>query len=177
MTLVRHRFLNHKINPKTETLIIGTFNPDTADNQADFFYGRPRNHLWTLIPTALGKNNLKGKSKEEKLTFIEQQKIDFIDMISEVKVDEVANYYDGYLDSRVSEWRNVISEIEKLKSIKRICFTRKTFSDVPKMKAEIERVQLFCQENKIHFQYLTTPARFYSAIKQEEWSSFLNYGN
>ncbi len=177
MTVIKHRFLDNKINPRAETLIIGTFNPETSDNKADFFYGRQRNHLWTLIPTAFGESNLKGNSKEEKLAFIERQKIGFIDIISSVTVDEVANYYDGYLDSRVSEWRNVISEIEKLKNIKRVCFTRKTFSDIPKMKTEIEKVRQFCEEKKIHFQYLTTPARFYRADKQEEWSSFLNYGN
>ena len=27
--LVKHRFLDHKIDPKTEFLIIGTFNPHT----------------------------------------------------------------------------------------------------------------------------------------------------
>jgi hypothetical protein len=42
MTNIKHRFLNHNINPLTETLIIGIFNPDTKENTADFFYGRQR---------------------------------------------------------------------------------------------------------------------------------------
>jgi G:T/U-mismatch repair DNA glycosylase len=177
MTIIRHRFIDHKINPQTETLIVGTFNPETSDNEADFFYGRQRNFLWTLIPTAFGDSNLKGKPKTEKINFIQKRKIDFIDLVSEVKVDEVSNYYDGYLDSRVSEWRNVISEIEKLSNIKRVCFTRKSFSDIPEMKTKIENVGQFCAERKIHFQYLTTPARFYRADKQTEWTNFLNNGN
>ena len=102
MTKIKHRFINHKINPQTEILVIGTFNPDTDKNKADFFYGRPRNFLWTLISTSFGKTSLKGKSKEEKLQFIELFKIDFIDLISEVEVEEVANYNDHYLDDKVS---------------------------------------------------------------------------
>jgi len=37
MQLVHHKFCGHKIHPDTETLIIGTFNPETRDNSADFF--------------------------------------------------------------------------------------------------------------------------------------------
>lgn len=101
MTKIRHRFINHTINPKTETLIIGTFNPDTEGNSAEFFYGRQRNFLWTLLSTAFNETSLKGQSKEEKLKFIEKYRIDFIDLISEVEVSEVANYKDGYLDNKV----------------------------------------------------------------------------
>jgi len=40
MITVQHRFLDHQINSETETLIIGTFNPETTNNDAEFFYGR-----------------------------------------------------------------------------------------------------------------------------------------
>jgi len=177
MMTIKHKFLSHKINSYTETLIIGTFNPDATGNPADFFYGRGRNYLWRLLPTAFGEPDLKGKSKNEKLDFIKRKKIDFIDLISEVDVEEETNYYDGYLDSRVSEsqWRDVKSEIEKLKPIKlkRVCFTRKSFADIPKIKRRIDDVQKFCEQNKIEFKFLTTPARFYRADKQEEWTNFL----
>ncbi len=69
MTKIRHRFIDHNINPKTETLVIGTFNPDTKENIADFFYGRQRNFLWTLIPTAFNETSLKGKTRNEKNRF------------------------------------------------------------------------------------------------------------
>ena len=107
--------------------------------------------------------------------FIKKYRIDFIDIISEVEVeaDEEANYYDGYLDNCKIYWKNVIEEIEGLKNIKKICFTRKTFSDIPNMKIEIEKIKIFAKNNKIDFQYLTTPARFYSESKQKEWTDFL----
>jgi G:T/U-mismatch repair DNA glycosylase len=65
MTAIRHRLLEHEINPETETLVIGTFNPDTTDNKADFFYGRGRNYLWSLLSSAFGSDDLKKKSKNE----------------------------------------------------------------------------------------------------------------
>lgn len=172
--LVRHRFLNHTIDPETEILIIGTFNPDTPENEADFFYGRQRNFLWTLVPKSFGDESLKNHTKQEKLNYIRRQKIDFIDLICEVDVDEVSNYDDAYLDSRVISWRDVISEIEQLKKLKKVCFSRKSFSGIPNMKEKIEAVRLYCDKSGIRFMYLTTPARFYRADKQEEWTNFLN---
>ncbi len=37
MTTIEHKFLSHQINPETETLIIGTFNPQANQNIAEFF--------------------------------------------------------------------------------------------------------------------------------------------
>ncbi len=73
MPIVKHRFQSHSIHPATETLIVGTFNPEAEANEADFFYGRSRNFLWRLLPTALGSEDLKGRLKEEKVNFIRQQ--------------------------------------------------------------------------------------------------------
>lgn len=82
MITVQHRFLDHQINPETETLIIGTFNPETVDNKAEFFYGRSRNYLWRLLPTAFGETDLKNASKQEKLEFIQKYKIDLTDLLA-----------------------------------------------------------------------------------------------
>jgi len=177
MTKIKHRFLDHQIDPNTEILVIGTFNPDTEENVADFFYGRQRNFLWALIPTAFNETSLKGKSKEEKLEFIKRFKIDFIDLISEVEVDEAANYDDGYIDSKVTEWRNVIAELNKLQNLKKVCLTRKSFGDIPNMKARIDEIKDYCEQRKIPLQFLATPARFYRQDKQTEWSNFFNDGN
>lgn len=175
MKKVKHRFINHQINPGTETLIIGTFNPDATDNQADFFYGRSRNYLWKILPTAFNERDLKGADLKDKVGFITKNKIDFIDLISEIEVDEgqEANYYDGYIDDKVIFWKDVISEIDQLKTLKRVCFTRRTFSDIPNMKNRIEAIQSHCEQNGIHFQVMTTPARFYREDKQTEWTKFL----
>lgn len=177
MAKIRHRFIDHRINPKTETLVIGTFNPDTEDNIADFFYGRQRNYLWTLIPSAFKEASLKGKSKYEKVDFVKNHKIDFIDLIAEVEVDEAANYDDSYLDSRVSEWRDIITEIKNLKNLKQICLTRKSFADIPNMKLKIDEIKSYCQEIETPFDFLPTPARFTNAEKQTVWTKFFNKAN
>lgn len=55
LTLIKHKFGEHKINPETEILVIGTFNPETPENKTAFFYGRQRNFLWTLFQLHLVK--------------------------------------------------------------------------------------------------------------------------
>jgi len=174
MKTIRHKHLSHQINSETEILIIGTFNPDTEKNPADFFYGRNKNFLWRLLPSAFKDNDLKGKTKAEKVDFITKHNIDFIDLIQEVIIDEgnEANYEDAYLDSRVSTWKDVLSVLKKLKKLKKVCFTRKSFSGIPQMKTRIEQIKSYCDENNIQFEYLITPARFYRADKQQEWTSF-----
>lgn len=175
MITVKHRFLDHQVNSNTETLIIGTFNPEAANNDAEFFYGRNRNYLWRLLPTAFGKTDLKGASKQEKMDFIEGHKIDFIDLIEEIQVDEgqEANYSDRYIDSKVVQWSDIITLIDSLPTLKRVCFTRKTFADIPHMKKQLIEIQKHCDNKGIVFKALTTPARFYREDKQIEWTNFL----
>ncbi len=122
---------------------------------------------------------MKGANKQDKLGFIAKNKIDLIDLISEIEVEEgqEANFYDGYIDNKVTKWRNVISEIDRLKNLKRVCFTRKTFADIPNMKKRLEVIQEHCKKKGIHFQAMTTPARFYKEDKQTEWTNFLLNGS
>lgn len=174
MTKIKHRFLHHQINPSTETLIIGTFNPDIRENPAEFFYGRNKNYLWTLLPTAFEESNLKGKTKPEKIAFIKKHKIDFIDLISEIELqdNEKLNYTDTLIDGKVTEWTKIIEAISKLQYLKRIGFTRRTFARVPNIQQKIEEVKQHADQEGIIFRFLTTPARFYNQQKQEEWDHF-----
>lgn len=174
MKTIKHKFIDYKINPETETLIIGTFNPASEDNPAEFFYGRSRNYLWRLLPGAFNHKDLKQASINEKKEFITNRKIDFIDLIAQVESQNEGKtrYYDGTLDKSEISWQDVIGEIDKLKHLKRVCFTRKTFSDIPKMRVQIEKIREHCINKGIEFTYLTTPARYYNLEKQREWSDF-----
>lgn len=57
MPIIGHKFIDHQLNPNTMVLIVGTFNPNVNNNEADFFYGRNRNYLWRLLPIAFGQND------------------------------------------------------------------------------------------------------------------------
>jgi G:T/U-mismatch repair DNA glycosylase len=175
MAIVQHKFKKHSINPNTETLIIGSFNPKAEENSADFFYGRSRNFLWRLLPAAFSVETLKGSKKKDKLAFITSHKVDFIDLIKSVKVEEgeEANYLDTYIDFRVEEWTDVLSEIKALKNLKRVCFTRKTFDRIPNMANKIQEIQKYCEASKIKFKSMATPARIYNEEKQTEWTEFV----
>ncbi len=173
--IVMHRFLDYKPDKAAEILIVGTFNPEAKENDANFFYSRKRNFLWRLLPTAFKEDDLRKATRKEKEDFCSRHKIAFIDLIEEVKVDmgQEVNYEDAYLDKREIEWTSVIKEIENLKNLKRVCFTRTTFADIPNMNKKVLEIQKYCLDNNIKFQRIITPARYYSIKKQAEWDKFL----
>jgi hypothetical protein len=102
-------------------------------------------------------------------------KIDFTDLIDSVQIDpgQETNYDDKYLDNHDPEWNNVLNLIASHKSIKKVCFTRRSFGGIPKMKKQISEIKEYCESNGIQFQYLVTPARFYSEPKLHEWKKLL----
>lgn len=179
MVKIKHRCRDYKPDPAAEILIIGTFNPDIKTNPADFFYGRPKNHLWTLMSAAYNEPDLKKSARDEKLAFLNKHKIAFSDLISEICVPENTEtfYRDSFIDDKVKAWNDVISQISCLKKLKKVCFTRKTFSGIPNIKQRIEEIRSFCEEKGICFQYLITPARIYSEDKLREWTEFINYSS
>ena len=95
---INHKFINHKIQEDTEVLIIGTFHPETSPG-TDFFYGRSHNYLWRLLSKAFGSEDLKDKPRGNKIEFIRRYKVDFIDLIRKINIDEghENNYLDKYI--------------------------------------------------------------------------------
>lgn len=168
---IKHKFDNHKINSETKILIIGTFNPDIPKNGATFFYGRPHNFLWSLLPRVFGEESLKSKNNENKLIFMKKNKIDFIDLISEIEVEkgQEDNYSDEYIDNKVLKWNNIIDILKINPKIQDVYFTRETFSNIKNIKLKIEEIKKYCENNKIRFIYLTTPARYENERKFQKW--------
>jgi G:T/U-mismatch repair DNA glycosylase len=173
---IQHKFLKHEIHPNTEILIIGTFNPcHECNKDNDFFYSSPnnRNRLWKLLPFAFGESDLRHATVEEKLTFSRNKHIDFIDIIQEVEVDEeeACNRNDAYIDKRVTQWRDVDFELKKLPSLKRACFTRKTFDKhVQRIGEKVERLQKSIGKP---FHLMHTPAWFPPKDEPKLWTRFL----
>lgn len=170
--LIRHRFSHRTLSKTTCIVIVGTFNPETPENSADFFYGRVQNHLWTLLPGAFGYPSLKKESKEEKKRFMHQYNIEFTDVITAVDVEKPDDYRDDYIDARVVEWTDVIGQLQELPNLQKVCVTRKSFSGIPNIRKRLQEIETYCHEHGIHFHYLITPARGYTAEKQLEWNAF-----
>lgn len=173
---IKHRCADHVVDPQTETLIIGTFNPATKANSADFFYGRLRNRLWDILPHVLDgerSESLRGKTKEEKLRFIRAKRIDFIDLIWEIE-SEPPDYSDKYLDKMAGvRWRDdIIEQIERLPFLKRVCVSRKKFNDVPTIGKKVSEITSYLEDKPIVFKCVHTPARAYSRATIE-WAEFL----
>jgi G:T/U-mismatch repair DNA glycosylase len=173
MVTIKHKFLEWKIDPSTETLVVGTFNPETAEN--DFFYGSGHNFLWKLLPFAFGEESLKGKTKEEKIAFIRARRIDFIDVISAVDIDhgQETNRADKYIDGRVLQWRDVVAELEKLHSLKQIYFTRKKSTEVKGISQQFGLIESYLATRNISCVFIATPARFWNEQKQLKWNDAL----
>jgi len=173
MSTIRHKFRDFKNKENIEILILGTFNPDTSNNPADFFYGRGKNYLWNLLPKVFGYKELKNSSVSEKKEFIDKYKIGFTDIIQELNVDSgnETNYADDYIDNKVLKWIDFEKFLKDHASLKKVFFTRKTFRDVPKMKEQIDIIKEICSENSVKFACLPTPARFENQKKLNEWIS------
>lgn len=171
---ILHKFRDIPANLKAEILILGTFNPDTPQNEADFYYSRRQNYLWRLLPVALGASDLKTATSAAKQDFCVQRKIAFADLIAQVAVSEgqEANYSDDFLDDKVTHWTDCVALMAQMPHLQKVAFTRKTFSGVPHIAAQVACIQDFCQQNGIAFACLPTPTRGYTATKQQAWTAF-----
>ena len=76
-----------------EILIVGTFNANIKGNSAPWFYGRPENEFWYLLPSMLGFNSLHPNDNESKIEdlvpkwklFCESQKIIIVDIFKTIR--------------------------------------------------------------------------------------------
>ena len=135
---IKHKFLPRQLNPETEILIVGTFNPGINENRANFFYSRGHTSFWELMSVIFGEKCLRYSEEEEKEDFIKRHKIDFADLIEEI--DIAAQYLSSYKDITLDEnWnaakcKNIPQEISHLNKLKKVCFTRKTFQHIPNIR-------------------------------------------
>ncbi len=175
MPLVRHRFGDF-CPEETQIIILGTFNPDVPCNPARFFYSRPQNHFWRLLPEVFGHPSLKKAHPDEKKSFARAFKIGFVDLIEAVDVPTglECDYRDTYLDDKVSHWNDVIFKLKNQYKVTKILFTRKSFSGIPNILDKLKNIEEFCRKAGIHFSLLPTPARIYTAEKSRQWKHLFN---
>jgi G:T/U-mismatch repair DNA glycosylase len=176
MTTIKHKFRHFENQDDIEILILGTFNPDTVGNKAEFFYGRERNFLWNLLPGVYDQPVLKSADKSKKIAFSEKFRIGFADIIQELIVEDgnETNYADNYIDDKVTEWIDFSLFVSRYPKLKKVFFTRKTFRDIPNMSRQIDIIKQMCQLWGIDFFTLPTPARFGNQKKLNEWKTIIN---
>ncbi len=170
MPVISHQLPNYQPNPATEILILGTFTP-AVPGAPDFFYGRPRNFLWHLLPQAFGLAPLKDEPLPRKQEFMAKYHIDFADIIKTVDLPDglEAEAEDDAADAYVLEWNDVITMVDALPNLKALYFTRKTFNSLPNIKAQVMPLAQHCRQKGIRFCKLETPARHYSDSKLQQW--------
>jgi G:T/U-mismatch repair DNA glycosylase len=170
MKLVSHKFRGVAPDSNTEILILGTFAPEVEED-TDFFYGRPKNFLWHLLPLCWDTDSLKESPLADKKLFMQKHKIGFADLIDtlEVPEGEEANTDDTFVDSHVLQWNDIISLINNLPALKAVYFTRKTFNGIPNMKTQLSSIAAHCRQKNIRMCKLETPARHFSVEKQQQW--------
>lgn len=174
---IKHKFGGAYLPTNPKILFLGTFNPKASGNNANFFYSRPRNYFWQLLPIVLKKQSLKNALPIVKKKFLNHNHIALMDLIYQINVpsSQSTNYADAYIDKYVSKWncKKLIYVINKY-PIKHIFFTRKTFTGIPNMKKKINQLEKLFNRKKIIFSKLPTPARYAGIKKQEEWNKVIN---
>jgi hypothetical protein len=183
-----HRFINELLPQwRIEYLFIGTFNPCWDFNnasQADFFYGRTRNHFWKLLPDVFGGESLKHNSKEQKISYLENNNIGLTDLISGVlNADKdtqedinnlTMNFSDNILNTYELEFntQNIIRLIDRnITSLRGVYLTRSTLNNINQIRNAWLEIENHCSVNNINTNRLLTPARNYTNRKVQDWQS------
>lgn len=167
---LNNKFSNHVVHPDTEILLLGTFTHDHA-HSGDFFFGRPRNFLWHLLPVCFKHISLKDAPLKTKQVFMAKHHIDFADVIATLQVlwGDEENMEDDFIDSHAHTFTDLIALVDSLPKLKAVYFTRKTFNGIPNIKAAVSKLALHCQHKQIRMCKLDTPARHFSDEKQQQW--------
>lgn len=170
MVVINNKFNSYKPAQQTEILLLGTFTHDHA-HSGDFFFGRPRNFLWHLLPLCFKQQSLKEASLQQKQAFMSKYKIDFADVIRSLEVEwgEEEITEDDFIDSHAQEYNNLIGLVDSLPNLKAVYFTRKTFNGIPGIKTKMNELAQHCMAKNIRFCKLDTPARHFSDEKQKQW--------
>lgn len=187
-----HRFLNELIpNWEIDYLFIGTFNPewDNERNNAIYFYGRPRNDFWYIMPQVFGDIGLKEhqNNKECLIGYLKSKKIGLTDLVKSLKNtdqnnpehrERVLSYRDRYLENfdieyNVCEIKNLINKNQ----VKGVFLTRKIDpkSEICKKWLDIKE---FCQQRNVKAAELITPSPLFHKLskdqKLQKWKEVIN---
>ena len=178
-----HRFMKELIPTwEIKYLFIGTFNPVWNNNNVDngdYFYGRSKNQFWCILPNVFNSPCLIYNNKDEKIKFCISHKIGVTDIIRSIpNADETNKYHRnlilyGYNDNNLESKFNDISTFDiefntraiinliETNPIKGVFFTRSTFSKIPRVKKQWNKIKN-CSKNQFRTGELLSPAQYFT---------------
>ena len=174
-----HKFIDeeNELLPQwnSSTLIIGTFNPQNEfcpNNVAGFYYQRPRNYFWRVLPLIAGENSIENNNTAEQLDFLHKHKIGITDILVSINDAEENNEEHINLISTVKDndielfneftWntQNIIQYIIE-NNCSHIYFTRLGNPDAMvnfnSFEHQMRIIEDYCNENNIYTNRLHSP--------------------
>lgn len=134
----------------TEVLILGSF-PSAKSFEKSFYYAHPSNQFWKILSAI---TTYPARTRDQRIWLLKQSKIGLWDMIAACRQE-------NSLDSTLydEELNDIVSFLDKHKSIKRIAFTGR--------KAQTLFERDFASL-KIERSYLPSPSSAYAKMNIEE---------
>lgn len=176
MPILTNKFAKHAPSLDTEILILGIFTFDVPQT-GDYFFGKPRQFLWHMLPGCYNLPSLQQAATQQKIQFAQKHKIDFLDLIETVEwdADEDNLPDEDELAAAVLTYTKVDYWIQHLPKLKAVYFTRKTFNGLPNLKTHVQNLNGLAAAKGIRFCKLDTPARHFSKEKQQQWKNTIYY--
>ncbi len=182
-----HKFFGHEAHLpgelgllptwKTETLIIGTFNPESKwhpDHAAQYFYSRPRNYFWKILPRFTGKAAIPHQYVAAQIEFLKEHQIGVTDLLiriedAHITKPEHRKRITTALDNEIERFSELdwntphILQYIKANSIKAVYFTKIGNAANQNVKpntfeAQMRAIEQTCKALKIPHFRLHTPS-------------------
>jgi len=178
-----HKFLDHPLLLEflpiweTSILILGTFNPEdtyATGNQADFFYQRPRNYFWPVLPTLYNHDGIERGDMLAQQNFLREKGIGLTDILRTIvdadqdnvdHVNAISSFKDDQIDEQFNEflWNTdaIIKYIQKNK-IEEVYFTRlgniqEVNPNLNTFEYQIRQVENYCTDQSVYHTRLHSP--------------------
>jgi hypothetical protein len=176
----KRQFCGTPINPKSNVLIIGTFNPSDEScekqNNAQWFYGRAQSKFWKYLPQALAGLSLHPSDShvgypQTWKQFCVDNKIVIIDLIKSINTNDILpNFGDREVESKINYDLSNTEYFDIKKAFSGISFNRVIYSlkwRDNKIKRLIEVKDIInqsllecrCIETEKQLKYCLTPSR------------------
>lgn len=175
-----HTFCNQPVNPQSNILIIGTFNPSNnsceKENNATWFYGRKQSKFWRYLPIALTGQSLHTSDGHNgsPITwkrFCIANRIVIIDLIKSIEINEILpDFGDKEVECKINNDLTNTIYFNIAKAFKNIRFQKVIYSlawtdpNIKRMRQikNILNQQLLdaeCIQNRAQIKYCKTPSR------------------